>query len=176
MKLNLAAAAALLSLVSGSAFAQVNTATQSTAGAATIIQPISLAVASSLSFGTVVRPTAASGTVVIDNSGASRLFCPIRHEHSLSLPDLFREMCEKATHPVAATAEANWSIFRVQIASPMIKGEKYWVFFRVKPNSKLPDGTHLVDVYVESAYPRATPVVTFRRLPFGRLIAETALL
>jgi hypothetical protein len=29
---------------------------------------------------------------------------------------------------------------------------------------------------VESAYPRATRVVTFRRLPFGRLVAETALL
>src|SRR5476649_932840 len=73
MKLNLAAtsaaAAAVLFLLGGSAFAQVNTSTQSTAGAATIIQPISLAVASSLSFGTVVRPTAASGTVVIDNSG-----------------------------------------------------------------------------------------------------------
>ena len=58
----------------------------------------------------------------------------------------------------------------------MFEGEKYWVFFRVKPNNVLADGTHLVDVYVESAYPRATRVVTFRRLPFGRLVAETALL
>lgn len=59
----------LLSLIASSAFAQVNTATQSTAGSATIIQPISLAVASSLSFGTVVRPSSGSGSVVISNTG-----------------------------------------------------------------------------------------------------------
>lgn len=58
----------------------------------------------------------------------------------------------------------------------MIEGEKYWIFFRVKPNEVLRDGTHVLDLYVESAYPRTTPVVTFRRLPFGKLIAETALL
>jgi hypothetical protein len=58
-------------------------------------------------------------------------------------------MCEKPTHQVALTAEDNWSIFRVQIPSPMFEGEKYWVFFWVKPNSVLADGTHLVDVYVE---------------------------
>ena len=62
---------ALVSLIASSAFAQVNTATQSTAGAATIIQPISLAVASSLSFGTVVRPSSGSGTVVISNTGGA---------------------------------------------------------------------------------------------------------
>jgi len=67
--LRAAAAAILFLLIGGSAFAQVNTATQSTAGAATIIQPISLTVGDSLSFGTVVRPTVASGSVVIDTSG-----------------------------------------------------------------------------------------------------------
>ncbi len=64
-----AALASLLLLSSGAAFAQVNTASQSTAGAATIIQPISLTVTSSLSFGTVVRPSSGSGTVVIGNTG-----------------------------------------------------------------------------------------------------------
>ncbi len=62
--------AALLALVSASASAQVNTNTQVTSGSATIIQPISLNVASSLSFGTVVRPSAASGSVVITDGGA----------------------------------------------------------------------------------------------------------
>jgi hypothetical protein len=116
------------------------------------------------------------GSYFIVDNGRSRLFCPIRHEHSFCLPNLFRELCEKPTLPVALTAEDNWTIFRAQIPSPMFEGEKYWIFYRVKPNSVLPDGTHLVDVYVESAYPRTTPVVTFRRLPFGRLIAETALI
>jgi len=65
-----AALASLYLLSSGAAFAQVNTSSQSTAGAATIIQPISLTVSSSLSFGTVVRPSSGSGTVVIGNTGA----------------------------------------------------------------------------------------------------------
>lgn len=122
------------------------------------------------------QPEPDGSCVVTDNSGRSRVFCPIRHGHSICLPDLFREMSEKPTNQVALTAEDNWSIFRVQVASPMLPGEKYWIFFRVKQNSVLGDGTHLVDAYVESAYPRATGVQTFRRLPFGRLIAETALL
>jgi hypothetical protein len=109
-----------------------------------------------------------------DNKGRWRLFCPIRYKHSLYLPKLFLEHCEKPTHTVALTAEDNWSIFRAQIPSPMFEGEKYWVFFRVKPNRMEADGTQLVDIYVESAYPREKPVEVFRRLPFGRLIAETA--
>ncbi|MHC6156590.1 hypothetical protein ACVSQB_33040 [Bradyrhizobium elkanii] len=112
---------------------------------------------------------------VTDNSNRSRLFCPTRHGHSLCLPDLFRQISEKPTHPVALTAEDNWSIFRLQLVPPMQAGEKYWVFFRVKLNSVLSDGSRLIDLYVESAYPRTTDVVTFRRLPFGRLIAEIAL-
>src|SRR5258708_4483104 len=68
------------------------------------------------------------GSHFIVNSGQRRLFCPIRHEHSLCLPNLFREMCEKPTHTVALTAEDNWSIFRAQIPSPMFAGEKYWIF------------------------------------------------
>jgi hypothetical protein len=115
------------------------------------------------------------GSHFITSGGRSRLFCPIRHEHSFCLPTLFRAMCEKPTEQVRLTAEDNWTIFRAQIPSPMFAGEKYWIFFRVKPYSMSADGTHLVDVYVESAYPRTTPVVTSRRLPFGTLIAQTAL-
>jgi hypothetical protein len=115
------------------------------------------------------------GSHFISSKGGSRLFCPIRHEHSLCLPNLFLDLCEKPTHPVALTSEDNWTIFRLQMPSPMFEGETYWVFFRVKPNAVRPDGTHLIDVYVESAYPRTAPVVVFRRLPFGRLVAETAL-
>lgn len=114
------------------------------------------------------------GSHFVTDGARSRLFCPIRHEHSLSLPGLFKEMCEKPTNPVALTAEANWSIYRMQIASPMFEGEKYWIFFRVKPLT-VQRGTKIIDLYVESAYPRATPVVVFRRLPFGKLIAETAM-
>jgi len=63
------AVAAGLLLVPASAFAQVNTDSKSTNGAATIIQPISLTVSSSLSFGTVVRPSSGSGSIVIGNTG-----------------------------------------------------------------------------------------------------------
>jgi len=66
----LAGMASLLLLPSEAVFAQVNTSSQTTAGAATLIQPISLTVTNSLSFGTVVRPSSGSGTVVIGNTGA----------------------------------------------------------------------------------------------------------
>lgn len=116
-----------------------------------------------------------AGSHLIIDGERSRLFCPIRHKHSLLLPTLFKEMCEKPTISVALTAENNWSIYRMQMPSPMFAGEKYWVFFRVRPLTVQPDGTKSVDVYVESAYPRANRVVVFRRLPFGKLIAETTL-
>jgi len=63
--------------------------------------------------------------------GVSCLFCPDQTGHSLCLPDLFRQMCEKPTHQIALTAKTIGQSSAVQIPSPMFEGEKYWVFFRV---------------------------------------------
>jgi hypothetical protein len=116
------------------------------------------------------------GSYIITTGKWPRLFCPIRHDHSLCLPSLFGDIFKKPTEQVRLTAEDNWSIFRLQMPSPMQPGERYSIFFRAKPHSVAADGTYYVDVYIESAYPRDKPVVTSRRLPFGTLIAETALL
>ena len=57
-----------LSALAGAAQAQA-TATASAAGSATIIQPITAAKNTDLSFGTIVKPTAGTATVAVDASG-----------------------------------------------------------------------------------------------------------
>lgn len=63
--------AALATSVAGSAFAQAS-AQQTTTATGTIFQPIQLAKDSDLSFGTVVRPAAGTGTVTISQTDGTR--------------------------------------------------------------------------------------------------------
>jgi hypothetical protein len=58
------AAVSALTLVSSPAFAQ-STASATTTGTTTIIQPITIAQSSALSFGTIVRPTSGTSTISI---------------------------------------------------------------------------------------------------------------
>ncbi|MDB5456508.1 MAG: hypothetical protein JWP92_2093 [Caulobacter sp.] len=64
--------AATLSLIAGSAFAQAS-ATQTTTGAAKIIQPIVLTLGTGLAFGSVVRPGSGSGSVTINETSGARV-------------------------------------------------------------------------------------------------------
>ncbi len=64
-----AIAATALSLIAGSAFAQVNTSSVTTNGSATLVQPIKLTQAGSLAFGALVRPETGAGNVTISTSG-----------------------------------------------------------------------------------------------------------
>jgi hypothetical protein len=61
----------LLIAISGSAFAQ-SSASVTTTGSATIIQPITLTQGTGLAFGTIVRPGAGTGTVTIDATTGTR--------------------------------------------------------------------------------------------------------
>jgi hypothetical protein len=61
----------ILTAISGSAFAQA-TATVTTTGSATIIQPITLTQGTGLAFGTIVRPGTGTGTVTIDSGTGAR--------------------------------------------------------------------------------------------------------
>ena len=65
--------AAVLSLLAGSAFAQ-SSASQTTTGTSTIIQPITLTAGTGLAFGTLVRPSTGSGVVTIDQTSGARTF------------------------------------------------------------------------------------------------------
>ncbi len=62
---------AALTAISGSAFAQAS-ATVTTTGSATIIQPITLTQGTGLAFGTIVRPGTGTGTVTIDSTTGAR--------------------------------------------------------------------------------------------------------
>jgi len=61
----------LLTAISGSAFAQ-SSASVTTTGSATIIQPITLTQGTGLAFGTIVRPGTGTGTVTIDPTTGAR--------------------------------------------------------------------------------------------------------
>ena len=61
----------LLTAMSGSAFAQ-SSASVTTSGSATIIQPITLTPGTGLAFGTIVRPGTGSGTVTINETTGAR--------------------------------------------------------------------------------------------------------
>jgi hypothetical protein len=57
----------ILTAISGSAFAQA-TASVTTTGSATLIQPITLTQGTGLAFGTLVRPGTGTGTATIDST------------------------------------------------------------------------------------------------------------
>jgi Domain of unknown function (DUF4402) len=61
----------ILTAISGSAFAQA-TASVTTTGSATLIQPITLTQGTGLAFGTIVRPGTGTGTVTIDSTTGAR--------------------------------------------------------------------------------------------------------
>jgi len=61
----------ILTGISGAAFAQA-TASVTTTGSATIIQPITLTPGTGLAFGTIVRPGTGTGTVTIDSTTGTR--------------------------------------------------------------------------------------------------------
>jgi hypothetical protein len=57
----------LLTAISGSAFAQ-SSASVTTTGSATLVQPITLIQGTGLAFGTLVRPSTGTGTATIDST------------------------------------------------------------------------------------------------------------
>ncbi len=67
-RLGFCIAALAMGLGTSSAFAQVNTATATANGSATIIQPITITKNTDLAFGRIVRPATGSGSVTITNT------------------------------------------------------------------------------------------------------------
>ena len=60
-------------MIAGAAFAQ-SSATLSTTGTSTIIQPITLTQGTGLAFGTIIRPASGNGSVTIDATSGGRTF------------------------------------------------------------------------------------------------------
>lgn len=101
-----------------------------------------------------------------------RVFCPIRYQHSLALPSMFRALIERPVETVYLTYEDNCSIYRLEMPHSLMDGEIYYAFFRVRKASNLPQqlDLHRLDLFVESAYPRKTRVAVKARMPFGRVV------
>jgi hypothetical protein len=114
----------------------------------------------------------AEGSHIFRDRNQYRVFCPIRFSHSLELPTIFRDLCEKPTARVSHTPEANWTIYRLEMPSPLLPGEKYWMFFHVKRTQGEAGLPTELSLFVESAYPRDRRPVFVRGCPFGKVIEE----
>lgn len=99
-----------------------------------------------------------------------RVFCPERFAHSLELPEILKSLCAKPTSPIALTPEANWTIYRLKMQSPLEASANYWVFFRVKIVDGIIGLPTEADLFVESAYSRTKRPDTSQRMPFGRAL------
>ena len=66
-------AALAFAMTAGASHAQAS-ATQTTTGTSTIIQPISITSSTGLAFGTVIRPASGNGSVTIDATTGARTF------------------------------------------------------------------------------------------------------
>jgi len=109
--------------------------------------------------------------------GRDRVFCPIRHAHSLNLPTLMGTLFNRPTTTVSFTAkERNWSVFWLEIRPPLDPGHKYFAFFHVERSTppRGRDGRHHLDLVVESAYQRSGSVEVWHRFPFGKVAERTA--
>ncbi len=105
--------------------------------------------------------------------GDPRIFDPGRHAMSRHLPALIDAFFLKPSSTIAQTERHNWSTFVMSLPVPMRAGEKYFIFMNLKPIQAKDDPTPgRIDLFVESAYPRTTPIVVFQRKPFGRVVEE----
>ena len=78
--------------------------------------------------------------------------------------------------PIAQTAQHNWSTFVTSLPVPLAAGEKYFIFLTLRPMPPAADPTRgRIDLFIESAYPKTTPVKVFERRPFGRVIEDLIL-
>lgn len=122
-------------------------------------------------------PPYPDGSGVVRDGRASRIFCPIRHGLSESLPQRLCEIFRKPGTQVGLTHEANWSIYWLNAKPALEAGHRYCVFFRLKklggPVAQ-PTGPHQLDLFVESAYSRARTVPFKERIPFGKVAERIA--
>ena len=84
----------------------------------------------------------AGQSIIFDAGNKPRVFCPLRFQLSLGLPDLIRGL---PNGHVYQTPEANY--VKVTTAD----GEEYRMFFNIKKGGHHGDGCH-VTLFVESAY------------------------
>lgn len=117
-----------------------------------------------------------AGAHCILRSSDPRIFHPRRHAMSCHLPALIDDFLLNPGSPIAQTAQHNWSTFVTSLPVPLAAGEKYFIFLTLRPVPPAADPTRgRIDLFIESAYPKTTPVKVFKRRPFGRVIEDLIL-
>lgn len=116
---------------------------------------------------------APDGSFVFTDAGGRRAFSPQRHAHSLSVPGMINALIDKPTLRVSLTYESNWSIFALRMSPALAADELFYVFFRLRRSDPvaLSDRLRSLELYVESAYARATKVAVREHRPFGAAVS-----
>jgi hypothetical protein len=97
-----------------------------------------------------------------------RIFDPIRYRHSIHIPAVIGKLCDKPSTTIKLVERKNYAVFQLSLPSELMENEQYWIFFHFKRSKIIRLTSHLaVTMYIESAYPRASPVITKQHLPFG---------
>lgn len=120
---------------------------------------------------------APEGSRIFGLAPDQRIFCLDRYQWSLELPVIINDLIAKPTTSLQLTPENNGYVFRLAMAHPLQKGEKYYCFVRAKKGDaeNLGDGLDPLDLYVESAYARdKEPIKTGERIMLGRLAERVA--
>lgn len=119
-----------------------------------------------------LKSAAPTGAYTFKDRGQDRIFCPIRHAHSLLVPGFVNKLLSTPTTRVMKTTwHRNWLYYQLTMTPPLQPGQRYYVFFSLK--QKLRDRTssdpHWLSMVVESAYAKNHRVGTETRKPFGWL-------
>jgi hypothetical protein len=116
-----------------------------------------------------------SGSYTFTDKGEKRIFCPLRHAHSLILPDLIGGLFNKPASQIMKPKEKpNWLFYQMEMVPPLQSGQRYYVFFnlRQRPSDRDSIEPCWLSMFIESAYARNQRVGTTKRQPFGRLAEE----
>lgn len=105
--------------------------------------------------------------------GSLRVFDIDRFEWSKELPTFIEGLFAKPTTAIQMTPEANGYVFSWKMTHPLLQGEKYYFFVRVRLSDgfMIEETPHKIDLFVESAYARITEPFKVKDRPmFGRLV------
>jgi hypothetical protein len=116
-----------------------------------------------------------SGSYIFTDKRTKRIFCPIRHAHSLILPGLVKDLFNKPASLILKPKEKpNWLFYNMDMVPPLRGGQRYYIFFNLRQKVSDRDSTdpYWLSMFIESAYARNQPVGTAEKRPFGRLAEE----
>jgi hypothetical protein len=108
------------------------------------------------------------GCASVLDRGVERVFCPSRHARSLGLPQIFADLASRPVTTVGVLAK-NFNVYRIVSADAV-----YYVFFNLRAKTRR-ERTHVLSLFVESAYDKPAAVRSRMKMPFGQLCERIAM-